>query len=152
MKHYLFATSLMVALYFAPSCEVPRPIAGGVEITRDTTYFDLTIENIYREILRNEIKFPEIVLAQVKLETGHLTSKNCHERNNLFGMKGGVHSDSNPNGYMIYKHWFWSIRAYKKWQRHAYGDSDEDYYQFLERIGYAESQTYISNLKSIIAL
>ena len=139
----------MAALYFSPSCEVPQPVAGHVKIVRDTTYFDLTIENIYREILRNEIKFPEIVLAQVKLETGHLTSKNCLKRNNLFGMKGGEKTSDNLNGYRIYKHWFWSIRAYKKWQRHAYGDSDEDYYQFLERIGYAESEKYILKLRKL---
>jgi flagellum-specific peptidoglycan hydrolase FlgJ len=64
-------------------------------------------------------------------------------------MKGGEVTESNPNGYAIYKNWKHSCRAYCRWQRHWYGDSTQDYYQFLSNIGYAESPTYIDKLKSI---
>jgi len=114
------------------------------EIQKDTLeycYYECTIENVYSEIMKADIKFSEIVLRQAILETGHFTSYNCLERNNLFGMTGGVKDSNNIHGYKVFDHWTKSVHDYKEWQDRNYGDSDLEYYSFLE------SKSTISNLK-----
>lgn len=107
----------------------------------------LTLDNVYTYLCLLEVKYPDIVTRQCILETGWLTSHNCLERNNLFGMKGGQVTDDNPNGYAIYPNWKQSCRAYLRWQRHWYINGD--YYQFLSDVGYATSPEYIEKLKSL---
>lgn len=47
---------------------------------------ELTIPNLYQEIIRNGIQHPRIVLAQAILETGWFRSPLCRNRHNLFGL------------------------------------------------------------------
>lgn len=108
----------------------------------------LTLDNVYTYLCLLDVAFPDIVTRQCILETGWLTSHNCKERNNLFGMKGGKVTEDNPNGYAIYPNWKQSCRAYLRWQRHRYS-GENDYYQFLVDIGYAQSPEYIEKLKSL---
>lgn len=147
MKYYIFCISLMIAL----ACTKPDPTGHDFPYIQrpDLQSQALTLENVYAEIMKNDIKFSEIVLRQCILETGWLKSYNCLHRNNLFGMTGATPTKDNPNGYATYDQWQHSVRAYKRWQRHMYGDSDLDYYLFLESIGYATSPEYIKKLKSI---
>ena len=129
--------------------KVSKGICPKVELNFDVRSNELTLENVYAEIMANEIKFSEIVLRQCCLESGWFTSYNCTERNNLIGMTGGVKDSNNVHGYKIFDTWQDCIKDYKKWQERNYGDSDLNYYEFLEAIGYAESTEYISKLKSI---
>ena len=46
----------------------------------------LTIPNLYKEIIRNGILYPKIVLAQAILETGWFRSSVCRNKHNLFGL------------------------------------------------------------------
>ena len=58
---------------------------------------ELTIPNLYQEIIRNGIQHPRIVLAQAILETGWFRSLLCRNRHNLFGLtnpKTGKYSNS----------------------------------------------------------
>lgn len=111
---------------------------------------ETTQDLVYSYIVECEIYEPEIVLRQSILETGWWTSKNCVERNNIFGMKGGKVTDDNPEGYMIYEDWKASVRAYKEWQLRKYNpDYCGTYYDFLESVGYAESPEYTNKLKQI---
>lgn len=129
--------------------KVSKGIRPTPELILDVRSNKLTLENVYDEIMENEIKFSEIVLRQCIIETGWLTSYNCLERHNLFGMTGGVKDSNNVHGYKVFDHWTKSVHDYKEWQERNYGDSDLEYYSFLESIGYAESTEYISKLKSI---
>lgn len=43
--------------------------------------------NLYKKILELGIAYPDVVLAQAKIETGNFTSKIFRENNNMFGMK-----------------------------------------------------------------
>lgn len=104
---------------------------------------ELSIDNIYECCKINEIKYPEIVIAQSILETGNFTSKHCVENNNLFGLY-----DSKNKRYYKFNHWTESIIAYKNKIQYKYKD-EEDYYDFLIRIKYAEDKEYINKLKSI---
>lgn len=100
----------------------------------------LNIDNLYEELLNQELDFPEIVLAQALLETGHFESFSCRERNNLFGLR------KRDGSYMVFPHWTYSVAAYKKYIQ-KYKETPEDYYKFLENLGYAEDSAYIEKVK-----
>jgi hypothetical protein len=126
-----------------------RP-ARKIELNFVVPDSSLSFGAVQEELLKHGIKHPEIVYRQVCWETGWLSSKNCLERNNLTGMKGGTVTPNNTEGYKIYSTWQHSIRAYARWQRRWYGDSKEDYYSFLIRIRYAKDpEKYVTNLKSL---
>ena len=97
---------------------------------------------VYKELVKIGVKYPEIVLAQAKLETGNFKSAYCNERYNLFGFQTG-------KGYMYFKSWKHCCQYYKHWQdRHyRYGI---DYYTFLVNIHYAQDSNYIKKVKSCL--
>lgn len=115
-----------------------------------------TRAEVLKELVRQEVKHPEIVMAQCRLETGNLTSHIYIQNNNLFGMKRcSVHpiykkrettSLGTKNNHAYYSNWKQSIADYKLWQDRFYKGAG-DYYKFLEAIGYAASPTYIKKLK-----
>lgn len=100
------------------------------------------------------IDYPDIVKRQIYLETGNLQSKMCLENHNLFGMKypgkGRITTAlGTRNGHSYYNNYIASIYDYALWQHAKKRYENEDYYQFLERVGYAEDKKYIQLLKSI---
>ena len=100
-----------------------------------------TPSEVYREILRQEIKSPEIVLKQSLLETGHYKCKNCSmDKNNIFGFRY-------KGEYLKFNHWRRSVYYYRGWQKRKYKGGD--YLTFLKEVGYATSKTYIEKLKQI---
>ena len=113
---------------------------------------DLSWENVVYWIDTLGIDHPEIVMQQVLLETGQLSSAICHENNNLFGMKEPrVRSTTalgTKRGHAYYRSYIDSIKDYKLWQDNMY-DGHHDYYAFLSEVGYAEARHYIAALKSI---
>lgn len=109
-----------------------------------------TIEQMYEEIVCNEIAHPEIVLAQTINECGwDYDSNNAMKRNNFFGMTGGKKCESNKYGYKIFSHWTESVYDYKCWQEKRY-KGESDYYEFLIRWKYAQSEEYCDDLRAII--
>lgn len=98
---------------------------------------------VWEALIYYDIKNPEIVLAQAILETGCFKSRVCKEQNNLFGLW-----NSSKSNYYSYKHWSHSIKAYADSIQYKY-DEEEDYYKFLDRIGYAEDPKYIEKVKEI---
>lgn len=90
------------------------------------------------------VKHPNIVYAQAVLETGNFKSRVCKEYNNLFGLY-----DSNKKDYYRFDHWSDSILGYINYIQYKY-DSSDDYYVFLDDIGYAEDSLYVYKLKRII--
>lgn len=84
-----------------------------------------------------------IVISQAILETGHFRSENCIRNNNLFGLY-----NSKKKRYYRFNHWTESVVFYRdKIQNRR--KSNEAYYDFLNRIGYAEDKEYISKVKNI---
>lgn len=86
---------------------------------------------------------PDIVRAQAILETGHYRSKVFKEYNNLFGLY-----NSRKKDYYKFDHWTESVIAYLNFIQYRYKPPN-DYYQFLQDIGYAEDSLYISKLKNV---
>lgn len=101
----------------------------------------LSDNTLMKELKKENIQYPKIVLAQAKLETGNYTSKVSKTHNNLFGLRKG-------NKYRHFKHWSESVKAYKKLIQSRYNGGN--YYVFLEKIGYAEDGTYVNKLKSFV--
>lgn len=110
-----------------------------------------TKAEVWNYIKATDIKHKEIVYAQAMLETGHLTSTIYKENNNLFGMKTPTQRQTfaigENRGHAVYLNWRYSVIEYAYWQSLYYDDGD--YYEFLKRVGYATSKTYINKLKSI---
>lgn len=90
------------------------------------------------------VKHKNIVYAQAILETGHFRSKVCREYNNLFGLYNSTTKD-----YYKFNHGSESVVAYLNYIQYRYKPPD-DYYKFLEEIGYAEDPQYITKLKNIV--
>lgn len=90
------------------------------------------------------IRNPEIAYAQAVLETGHFKSVGCLKHNNLFGLY-----NSKTRRYYRFNHWVESVIAYKEWIQNKYNPT-QDYYTFLEDIGYAEDPEYTNKLKQIV--
>lgn len=96
----------------------------------------LNIENLLSVLRQYDVKFPQIVAAQALLETGYFTSRVCLENNNLFGLR----RPSNGS-YYTFNSWEESVKAYKDYVQYKYKGGN--YYDFLNRIGYAEDGGYI---------
>ena len=103
----------------------------------------LNEQNIIYWINYFELKEPEIVLSQIKLETGYLNSKICINNNNLLGLM------KSKTEYYKFSHWIESLIFYKYKIQNRYKPNKETYYQFLIRIKYAEDNYYIKKLKQI---
>ena len=91
---------------------------------------------------KSDVKFPQIVAAQALLETGYFTSRVCLENNNLFGLR----RPSNGS-YYTFNSWEESVKAYKDYVQYKYKGGN--YYEFLNRIRYAEDGSYISKVMSL---
>ena len=112
----------------------------------------MTWDNIKHEITKCDLKYPDIVLRQIMLETGNLTSRICRECNNLIGMKYPRRRETtaigrDKSGMSVYDSWQDCIADYKLWQDYAYRDGD--YMTFLNRI-YATDVYYKSKLKRLL--
>lgn len=103
---------------------------------------ELNKENLIIELKNQGVEFPEIVAAQAILETGHFKSYVCTNNNNLFGLR--------TNGkYLTFKHWTESVAAYKKYIQ-KWNTKPDNYYTYIEQLGYAEDKSYTKKLKQLV--
>ena len=106
---------------------------------------EISIESYAEALDYYDVKFKKEVLAQAILETGYFKSYNCRVRNNTLGL-----FNSRKMQYFEFDHWSESIKGYKNMIEYRLKD-DEDYYNFLKRIGYAEDPNYIAKVKRIVS-
>ena len=104
---------------------------------------ELTIPNLYQEIIRNGIRHPKIVLAQAILETGWFRSPLCRNRHNLFGL-----TNPKTGKYYEFNHWTESVRAYYTKVQYKYKGGN--YLLWLRDIGYAEDPRYVREVIQIL--
>ena len=106
---------------------------------------ELTIPNLYKEIIRNGILYPKIVLAQAILETGWFRSSVCRNKHNLFGL-------TNPctGKYYEFNHWTESVRAYYTKVQYKYKSGN--YLLWLDEIGYSENSNYIKTILKVLMM
>lgn len=113
-------------------------LAIGKKYRNDT--LKLNQKSVYNELVKIGIKFPEIVLRQSILETGHYKSNVCLQYKNLFGFYNGKR-------YLRFNTYKDCIKFCKKWQDKKYKSGD--YYKFLKELPYAQDTTYVNQLKKI---
>lgn len=106
---------------------------------------ELTIPNLYKEIIRNGILYPKIVLAQAILETGWFRSSVCRNKHNLFGL-----TNPRTGKYYEFNHWTESVRAYYTKVQYKYKGGN--YLFWLDEIGYAEDPDYIIAVENLLKL
>ena len=106
---------------------------------------ELTIPNLYKEIIRNGILYPKIVLAQAILETGWFRSSVCRNKHNLFGL-----TNPRTRKYYEFNHWTESVRAYYTKVQYKYKGGN--YLLWLDEIGYAEDPNYLVEIISILKM
>ena len=112
----------------------------------------LNESNVYYALLMSNIKYPEVVMSQIMIESSHLTSKLCKRNNTLLGMTvpGKRQTTAiNDEGYAKYKSWLDCILDYKFYQdyillRHKLNTKSK-YIAFLHK-NYAKSANYKSSL------
>lgn len=104
---------------------------------------ELTIPNLYKEIIRNGILYPKIVLAQAILETGWFRSSVCRNKHNLFGL-----TNPRTGKYYEFNHWTESVRAYYTKVQYKYKGGN--YLLWLDEIEYAEDPRYVYEIIKIL--
>lgn len=117
--------------------------------------YSQTINEVWNYAYKLGIKHHDIVIGQVILESNHLKSDIFKKNNNLIGMKLAKQRHttaigSDANGFAIYQDWKWCLRDYLIYQNKYYTNDNEDYYDFLDRMGYDEKKGYSDRLKQIV--
>jgi uncharacterized FlgJ-related protein len=111
--------------------------------------------NVYKQMLKIGIAYPDVALAQAKIETGNFTSKIFIENNNMFGMKLPERRRTTAIGekhnHAEYTSWIQSLIDYKLWQDKMIhrAPTKHAYLAYLSR-NYAEDKNYIRKIKRII--
>lgn len=96
--------------------------------------------------------FPELVLKQMKLETGNFKSNIFLKTNNLMGMTYPMKRKTTAIGkyqsgkytYACYSNWVESAKDYLIFQQTYF--KPKYYHQFLNDVGYAEDTSYTDKL------
>lgn len=101
------------------------------------------------------VRFPHIVVAQARIETGKYKSKIFRENNNLFGMKQATVRVNTAQGtqhnHAYYDTWRESVYDYAFYQtRYLSGARSEEEYFYVLGQSYAEDPNYVSKLKNEI--
>jgi hypothetical protein len=147
-----FAALLIAVAIFLPGflvgyCSAPIDAEVRVEDTIQIQDLDLTKENFFTVCRILEIKHPDVVYAQARLESGNFTSSHYRNRKNFLGIY-----DSKRKRYMSFDHWTDCLVAYRDKVQYRYKRNldREDYLHWLVETGYAEDPNYISKLRKML--
>ena len=101
-----------------------------------------------------QIKHSDIVKAQVLHETNFLKSDICKYNRNIIGMRLAHRrrtiAMTAQDEHAFYQTYVECLYDYKLWQEYCYGDSKMDYFDFLNKAGYATDPHYTNRLKEIL--
>ncbi len=140
---------------------IPGPtIQKVVNVKKSVTYsavddLPFSEDNLRAVIKRYGIRFPDIVMAQAELETGHFTSRSFTRHNNLFGMKLAKSrltvATGERYGHARYDHWTYSVMDYALFQSTFARKirTKDKYLRYLQR-NYASDERYIDKLTKLL--
>ena len=118
-------------------------------------YNEFSETKLIEKITELNFKYPYIILAQAKLESGHFKSTIFLENNNMFGMKeaklrANLAKGTNRN-HAYYDTWQESVIDYALYYSSYLRSikTEGEYFEYL-RQNYAEDLTYVQRLKEII--
>ena len=117
-----------------------------------------THREVYEEIVKAGILYPEIAYAQAVLESGAFRSKLAKVNKNLFGMRmpnlRKTMATGKRHGYATYNSWKESVADYKLWQDYVFRKklmTVGDFKRYLNRI-YCQNKNYTAKLNLIIKI
>jgi len=118
-------------------------------------YSGFSESKLIEKINQLNFRYPHIILAQAKLESGHFKSTIFLENNNMFGMKeaklrANLAKGTN-RGHAYYETWQESVIDYALYYSSYLRsiNTEGEYFEYL-RQNYAEDVTYVQRLKQII--
>jgi uncharacterized FlgJ-related protein len=118
-------------------------------------YNEFSETKLIEKITELNFKYPYIILAQAKLESGHFKSTIFLENNNMFGMKeaklrANLAKGTN-RGHAYYETWQESVIDYALYYSSYLRSikTEGEYFEYL-RQNYAQDLTYVQRLKEII--
>jgi hypothetical protein len=133
----------------------------------------LTVENLQKELISQEVICPNEVLAQIKIESAHLKSYLTRKANNMLGMRYPFRRPSTAcgiylpeqdtvimgtkeelskyrkiqNNYAVFATWQDAVADYKLWQENCF-KVNEKYLEFLGK-NYAEDSLYVKKIRQM---
>jgi len=128
----------------------------SIIIKESTKENEFSPKKLRAYILELNIKFPHIVYAQARLETGNFKSEIFKTNHNLFGMKVATlrptTNKGEENGHAYYEGWRESVVDYAFYQAQYLSDikTEAEYLQYL-KANYAEAPNYMTQLQIILA-
>lgn len=146
----LFFKSESVQVFYADFYEPETIVVNVVEEKNE--FSEEKLINMIKDL---NLKFPHIILAQAKLETGNFTSNIFKENHNLFGMKEAKLRVNIARGtqynHAFYNHWTESVYDYAFYQSTYLSKlkTEEQYFTYLGE-SYAEADRYVETLKGMI--
>ena len=161
-KVVVYSLSIFIVLFFIGwFTGTNRYIINKINHTTEVTdtlkiHGEPFSEKALVELMRNSnIKYPHIVLAQAKLESGTFTSKIFKQNNNMFGMRmprqRPTTAISEQNGFAVYRDWKDCLYDYALYQAYAMHtvDSETEYFTRLEE-KYCTDTGYVASVKDLI--
>ena len=151
-KNMILAGMFILAVTFTLTSNSSKPTQ--MPIIQEVKTTDFTEEKLIEYIKELNIKFPHIVLAQARLESGNFKSNIFKENNNLFGMKEAkqrISTNKGTNlGHAKYENWKECVVDYALYQATYLSKfkTEEQYYSYLAD-NYAANGNYIKLVKKI---
>jgi uncharacterized FlgJ-related protein len=148
---------LIIGIFIGLSVDKPVKKEIKIKVVKDTEIRDSFNTYRLRSYINDlNIRFPYIVYAQARLETGNFRSGLFKQNHNLFGMMRATTRPSTNigerHGYAVYDNWKTSVVDMAFYQA-AYLNrvkTEEQYLAYL-KANYGEASDYMKILKQIIA-
>lgn len=129
----------------------------SIIINEATKANEFSNDKLRAYILQLNIRFPRIVYAQARLESGNFCSNIFKTNNNLFGMRVATKRPSTNKGseagFAFYDTWRESVEDYAMFSA-AYLNNiktEDDYFEYLRQNYDNSDHDYVTRLKGIIA-
>ena len=151
-KNMILAGMFILAVTFTFTSNSSKP--SQIPVKEEVKTTDFTEEKLIEYVKELNIKFPHIVLAQARLESGNFKSNIFKENNNLFGMKEAkqrISTNKGTNlGHAKYESWKECVLDYALYQATYLSKfkTEEQYYSYLAD-NYAANGRYVKLLKDI---
>ena len=153
--------SFFILIFFCLALEARPPAAEFKPDFRAYEIDQLSTQPVSFEAIKQALELEGIinqnyVIAQIRLETGNLTSELCLNNNNLCGMKLAkirktTATGQNEHGYAIYNNWYDCVRDIRLWQQFyiSKGRDLSNYPAFIASVGYASDTFYLAKVEQI---
>lgn len=151
-KNMILAGMFILAVTFTLTSNSSKPTQ--IPVIQEVKTTDFTEEKLIEYVKELNIKFPHIVLAQARLESGNFKSNIFKENNNLFGMKEAkqrISTNKGTNlGHAKYESWKECVLDYALYQATYLSKfkTEEQYYSYLAD-NYAANGRYVKLLRDI---